>query len=89
MSTVPEKRILYAFDFDHTIVNENSDTFINQLLLDKVLTPSVRSTYDGTNWTEFMNNVFTLHHQQEVSIQQILDCIKQMTLTPGILTKKS
>ena len=73
---------LFAFDFDHTVVNENSDTYITKLA--KAPVPKeVKSFYDGTNWTEYMNKVFIYLHQQGVTIQDISKCVQQMEPTKG------
>ena len=50
----PNKKILLAFDFDHTIIDENTDTLIWNLAPDKHLPSEIKDQYQPAKWTRFM-----------------------------------
>ena len=75
---------LVAFDFDETIVDCNSDTFINSLAPDgKIPDHIVKKFYDNNDWTEYMRQVLKYLHECGKTEQEIRDCLKQMPLTKG------
>ena len=59
------KRTLFVFDFDHTLVDDNTDTFIldlcPQLKLKKKM-DSLRKQH--SSWTKFMDHCFSLLHKE-------------------------
>ncbi|MCL4142292.1 UNVERIFIED_CONTAM: hypothetical protein GTU68_043784 [Idotea baltica] len=79
-----EKKILVALDFDHTIINENSDTFVYQLAPDKVIPPALKALYRKDGWTHYMCEVFKFLHANSVTPDQILSCVQNTTLTEGM-----
>ncbi|GAB6032686.1 Phospho-2-dehydro-3-deoxyheptonate aldolase AroG [Chamberlinius hualienensis] len=76
---------LVVFDFDHTLIEDNSDVFVQHLGLDGKIPESIKSTYRSKNWIEFMNNVFKYLHGIGISGQQILDCMDKMVWTSGMI----
>lgn len=66
---------LFVFDFDHTVVDCNTDTIIYHVLPDKDLPKNIKTLYDGKDWNSFMKNVFDHIHMQGVSKDQIEQCI--------------
>ena len=73
---------LYAFDFDHTILNENSDAAITGVVPNPV-PDHIRNIYDGTNWTEFMDHVFRYIASQGATVEVIRQKVRELPLTPG------
>ena len=53
--TQPEKIDLYVFDFDTTVIEENSDTCFYNLFPGGSLPEELRSQYKENSWTAFMN----------------------------------
>ncbi|KAI2525688.1 PHOSPHO2 isoform 6, partial [Pan troglodytes] len=51
-------KILLVFDFDNTIIDDNSDTWIVQCAPNKKLPIELRDSYRKGFWTEFMGRVF-------------------------------
>jgi hypothetical protein len=47
-----ELRDLVALDFDHTICDENSDTFIPQRALGGPIPAALKASYEPGRWTE-------------------------------------
>ena len=83
-STNSDGRFLYAFDFDHTIVDGNSDTAIHELAVPPI-PDEVHRFYNGANWTEYMNVVFRYLWDHGVKVDDIINHVKDMKLTKGEL----
>lgn len=64
-----QKKILLAFDFDHTLIDENSDLSVKKLAPNGQLPESIEAQYSATGWTEYMAAIFKYLH----SIGWILD----------------
>lgn len=77
-----EKTILYAFDFDYTIVNVNSDTQIAKLLPNP-LPKEIKEFYDGSNWTEYVNKVLEYLYASGVTIEKIEEFVSNLPPSPG------
>ena len=70
---------LVVFDFDETIVNCNSDTFINILAPNGKMPKSIWDSYLNENdWTIYMHQVFLYLHQQGVREEHYKTCLIQM-----------
>jgi len=78
------KKWLVAFDFDHTVVDGNSDTWIYKALPDGKLPTEVSSQLVKGKWTAFMGLVFRHLHEQRISKQQLEECLASIPLTPGM-----
>lgn len=76
---------LYAFDFDHTIVNENSDAAITEVVPNPI-PDHIKSLYDGTNWTEFMEYIFRYIASQGATVPVLAEKIRKLELTPEMDT---
>jgi len=76
---------LVVFDFDETIVDCNSDTFINELATDGVIPEEiVQKYYDHNNWIAYMKQVLTYLHKTGVNEEQLRSCLKRMPLIAGM-----
>ncbi|KAK7913184.1 hypothetical protein WMY93_013395 [Mugilogobius chulae] len=64
-------KTLMVFDFDHTVVDDNSDTWVIRCLPGETLPDSVKKTYRKGHWTEFMGNVMKYLGEQNVTPDQI------------------
>jgi pyridoxal phosphate phosphatase PHOSPHO2 len=49
---------LLAFDFDHTLIDENSDLSVKKLAPNGQLPESIETQYSATGWTEYMAAIF-------------------------------
>jgi pyridoxal phosphate phosphatase PHOSPHO2 len=76
---------LLAFDFDHTIIDENSDVYVNKLAPNGKIPPEIKQLYSDQGWTHFMGEIFRYLHQTNVKHQQILDCMTEIKFSPGIV----
>jgi phosphoserine phosphatase len=67
MTQAPLGKVLYVFDFDHTIVDQNSDIFIYRALPGGILPDHIKESYVTGKWTEYMQRVFEHMHMLKVS----------------------
>ena len=79
------KRVLVAFDFDHTVVDENSDEYILQLLPDGGrLPPSIKKLHSVHGWNDYQREVFRYLHSNRVTKEQFLAFVAKMALVEGM-----
>jgi hypothetical protein len=76
------RHYLYAFDFDHTLLDDNSDTAIADLL-QAPIPDEINNIFNGKNWTEFMDRVMKYIAAQGVTSEQIYRRIQQLKFLPG------
>jgi len=79
----PEGSYLYAFDFDHTIVDQNSDTAVMEVIHDPVPANLTR-LFDGTNWEEYMEGVFRFVADEGGTYDLIAEKIRELKPTEGM-----
>lgn len=53
-----KEKVLLAFDFDHTIIGDNSDTYIAKLAPGGKIPKEIKDLYSERGWTHFMGQVF-------------------------------
>ena len=82
----PTKHYLYAFDFDHTIIDENSDTAITDLLMTPI-PRAITKFYNGSNWTAYMDKIMEHLASQGVKPEAIYKRVQQLEFLPGELYK--
>ncbi|XP_042340288.1 pyridoxal phosphate phosphatase PHOSPHO2 [Plectropomus leopardus] len=78
------KKTLMVFDFDHTVVDDNSDTWVFRCLPDQTLPDSVKNTYTKGHWTEFMSRVMKYIGDQQVSPDRVRSVLETIPFTPGM-----
>ena len=79
-----KNKILVALDFDHTIIDANSDTCINRLAPDGKIPDELKELYRKNGWTQYMREVFKYLHKNGISKDQLLDCVGSVSLSPGM-----
>ncbi|KAF3686939.1 putative phosphatase phospho2 [Channa argus] len=77
-------KLLMVFDFDHTVVDDNSDTWVVRCLPDQKLPDSVKTSYRKGHWTEFMGKVMNYIGEQEVSPDRIRNVMETIPFTAGM-----
>ncbi|UYV61574.1 hypothetical protein LAZ67_1005347 [Cordylochernes scorpioides] len=75
---------LVAFDFDHTIVDGNSDVQVQKLAPDETIPDSIQDHYSPNGWTNFMREVFRYLHSQGISQEDYVACLNSLPLVQGI-----
>jgi pyridoxal phosphate phosphatase PHOSPHO2 len=79
-----KKALLVAFDFDHTIVDDNTDLIVQNLLSSDKITDDVKKLHRTDGWTAYMQEIFHLLHKSGVTHDEIHDAIIHTPVTPGI-----
>lgn len=81
---VPASRLI-AFDFDHTIVDKNTDFVVQELLTDKsALTEEIRDLHKSFGWTAYMQAIFSLLNRSNVTKADILKIIDDIPEVNGM-----
>nr|XP_020670396.1 phosphoethanolamine/phosphocholine phosphatase isoform X1 [Pogona vitticeps] len=79
----PQKHLL-IFDFDETIVNENSDDSILQAAPGKQLPESIRQTFREGHYNEYMQRVLKYMGDQGVKMADFKAVYEKIPLSPGM-----
>jgi pyridoxal phosphate phosphatase PHOSPHO2 len=79
-----QERILLAFDFDHTLIDDNVDLSVCKLSPSGELPPEVRALYKDDGWIEYMGAVFKHLHGFGVTAQDYQNHVKNLPLAPGM-----
>ncbi|XP_047437710.1 pyridoxal phosphate phosphatase PHOSPHO2 [Mugil cephalus] len=77
-------KILMVFDFDHTVVDDNSDTWVVRCLPGQTLPDSVKNSYKKGQWTKFMGQVMNYIGDQEVSPERLRSVMETIPFTAGM-----
>lgn len=77
-------KTLMVFDFDHTVVDDNSDTWVIRCLPGQSLPHSVESSYRKGHWTEFMCRVMKHIGEQAVGPDQVRSVMEAVPYTAGM-----
>ncbi|KAG4079135.1 hypothetical protein HA402_001106 [Bradysia odoriphaga] len=80
-------KYLAAFDFDHTIVNDNSDIVARDLIPKSFTIPDdVKQLYSTEHgWTQYMAEIFKILHESNVSKNEIIAAITAINEVTGII----
>ena len=78
-------KILLVFDFDNTIIDDNSDTWIVQCAPEKKLPLELKDSYKKGFWTEFMGRVFKYLGDEGVREDEMKRAMISMPFTPGMV----
>ncbi|XP_053650063.1 pyridoxal phosphate phosphatase PHOSPHO2 isoform X1 [Cherax quadricarinatus] len=84
METKTKHKVLLALDFDHTVIDNNSDTYIYKLAPDHKIPDDLKLLYRRDNWTHYMGEVFKFLYKNGVTKERIFNCLKEIKLTDGM-----
>ncbi|KAM3624892.1 uncharacterized protein V6R79_003533 [Siganus canaliculatus] len=77
-------KFLMVFDFDHTVVDDNSDTWVIKCLPSQTIPDSLKSSYKKGHWTEFMGRLMNYIGDQEVSPDRVRSVMETIPFTDGM-----
>lgn len=77
-------RFLAVFDYDHTIVQENTDIVVRDLIDSSVIPNEVKQLYRSSGWINYMQAIFDLLHKHGKTKDQIHEAIRSIPETPGM-----
>ncbi|XP_032674019.1 pyridoxal phosphate phosphatase PHOSPHO2-like [Odontomachus brunneus] len=75
---------LIAFDFDHTICEDNSDMVARKLVPEEKIPEDVRSLYQSNGWLVYMNKIFEILHKNSIDRKQIKNAIIAIPAVAGM-----
>ncbi|CAL8359467.1 unnamed protein product [Gadus morhua 'NCC'] len=77
-------KTLMVFDFDHTVVDDNSDTWVIRCLPDRTLPNALKDSYQKGQWTDYMGRVMAYIGDQAVSPDGIRVVMETIPFTQGM-----
>lgn len=78
-------RNLAAFDFDHTIIDGNSDLVVRNLVPSDVIPDSVKKLYQSDGWTAYMQGIFEVLHSNGKNEEDVLKAVIEIPALSGML----
>ena len=82
-SSCTEKYLL-AFDFDHTLIDDNSDISITSLAPNKKIPDHLKAMYRNDGWTQYMGEIFKFLHKEGIRRKDYFECLNNIKFTDGI-----
>ncbi|XP_063229859.1 probable phosphatase phospho1 isoform X3 [Bacillus rossius redtenbacheri] len=79
-----QKPFLFAFDFDHTIVDDNTDTVARDLVPREKIPKHVEELYAVDGWTTYMGEVFKILHASSITPAQIKAAVRAIPAVPHL-----
>ncbi|KAM4603051.1 pyridoxal phosphate phosphatase PHOSPHO2 [Polymixia lowei] len=77
-------KALVVFDFDYTVVDDNSDTWVIRCLPDQALPDSLKNSYQKGHWTEYMGRVMSYIGDQAVNPDTVRNVMETIPFTDGM-----
>ncbi|XP_072378701.1 probable phosphatase phospho2 isoform X6 [Diabrotica undecimpunctata] len=75
---------LAVFDFDHTIINDNSDVVAVGMLNPKSIPNDIKKLHRSDGWTAYMQGIFNLLHQTGIRENRIRKTMEALTEVQGM-----
>jgi len=79
-----QSKILLAFDFDHTVMEGNTDVIVQELAGPDGIPEEIKSLYKTTGWTEYMGQIFAHLHSNGVQQPMIENCMNGIPFVEGM-----
>ncbi|XP_022531118.2 pyridoxal phosphate phosphatase PHOSPHO2 isoform X2 [Astyanax mexicanus] len=78
-------KTLVVFDFDHTLVDDNSDTWVIRCAPEQSLPAWLKNSYEKGRWTEYMGRVLSYLRDQSVQPDTIRSVMETIPFTDGMV----
>nr|XP_006636589.1 PREDICTED: pyridoxal phosphate phosphatase PHOSPHO2 [Lepisosteus oculatus] len=78
-------KALVVFDFDHTVVDDNSDTWVVRCVPEQRLPDWLVKTYQKGRWTEYMGRVLSYIGDLGVSEAEMRSLMETIPFTHGMM----
>lgn len=76
-------------DFNHTVIDDNSDLYFKRLAPGGKIPQEIEETYSDLCWTHYIGLIFDYLHKQVVTVKQYRDCMNEILLTDGMENSSS
>jgi len=83
--TAKSRKILVALDFDHTIIDDNSDTHIATLCPEGDVPKDIQDMFRVKGWTPYMGAIFEHLHKSGVNEVQMKESLCALPFTEGMM----
>lgn len=80
----PKHRHLVAFDFDHTVVADNTDIVVRDLISKNKIPNEVKFLYTDSGWIPYMGAVFKILHANGIRRNDMLTAIESIPEVAGM-----
>ncbi|KAG7163230.1 probable phosphatase phospho2 [Homarus americanus] len=84
MENKKKHKVLLALDFDHTVIDNNSDTYIYKLAPGHKIPEDLKVLYRKDGWTQYMGEVFKFLHRNGITEENMRSCLNEIHLTDGM-----
>ncbi|XP_043853940.1 pyridoxal phosphate phosphatase PHOSPHO2 [Dromiciops gliroides] len=78
-------KFLLIFDFDHTIIDDNSDTWIVKCAPEKNLPNELKDSYEKGKWNEYMGRVFKYLGDKGIREYEMKRTMTEIPFTEGMI----
>lgn len=79
------QKLLVAFDFDHTIIEANSDIVIRKLIPNNEIPDDIKHLYRSDGWTTYMQEIFKILHRIGISKEKVIQTCHTFEETNGMI----
>lgn len=77
-------RKLVAFDFDHTVVDDNTDIVVRDLVAREKIPDEVVKLYKHSGWIPYMQEIFNILHANGITKSHILSAVETIPEVAGL-----
>ncbi|WIA28342.1 hypothetical protein OEZ86_010892 [Tetradesmus obliquus] len=79
-----DTKLLVAFDFDHTVVDGNTDTWITKAAPGGDIPTALKDSYVTGHWTQYMGRVLQHLHSEGVDASALQGVLQDLPYTAGM-----
>ena len=84
MEETKNEKILLVFDFDHTLIDNNCDTYIYKLAPGGKIPDRLKALYRKDGWTQYMAEIFKYLYENGITKEDLFQCLSEIQLTNGM-----
>ncbi|XP_028662163.1 pyridoxal phosphate phosphatase PHOSPHO2 [Erpetoichthys calabaricus] len=78
-------KTLVVLDFDHTVIDDNSDTWVIKCTPEQALPYGLQNTYEKGKWTEYMGRIFSYIGDLGIKEGAIRSVMETVPYTDGMI----
>lgn len=75
---------MIVFDFDHTVVEDNTDIVVRDLVANEKISDDVRKLFTVSGWIPYMQAIFHILHANNITKSQIKATVEQIPEVIGL-----
>lgn len=80
------EKVLGAFDFDYTIIEDNSDFVVRDLLPPEIVKERLENFKHSEGWTTYMQETFNLLYEEGITEDKIKEAITSIRAVPDFIS---